>query len=145
MLSEKLAAITTQVLFPVEVEKCIAKPEFGAQLSFVGVVRDHDPEAAGEVVSLSYTAHPDAERILADIVNRHSRDATHIDGEIRVAAHHRIGDLEVGDVALVVSVAAAHRSHVFEVCSSVVEEIKASVPIWKKQHTRDGAACWVGM
>jgi molybdopterin synthase catalytic subunit len=64
---------------------------------------------------------------------------------VRVAAVHRIGHLDVGDLALFVSVASAHRAEAFDVCRAVVEDIKAEVPIWKKQQTAGGTSHWVGL
>lgn len=120
----------------------VAAPAMGAVLNFVGQVRDHDPEVEGEVSGLSYSAHPDADRILRECVAKVVQDF----GEpVRVAAVHRVGDLAVGDAALLVCAASAHRKAAFEACSLTVEEIKRSVPIWKKQHTADGQSEWVGI
>lgn len=120
----------------------VAAPAMGAVLNFVGQVRDHDPEVDGVVSGLSYSAHPDADRILTECVARVVRDFPE---PVRVAAVHRIGDLAVGDAALLVCAASAHRKAAFEACSKTVEEIKRTVPIWKKQHTADGQSEWVGI
>ena len=123
----------------------------GALAIFVGQVRDHDPDAEGEVVALEYSAHPDAETVLAALLDRvvesvaDQSDRTGGTDEIRVAATHRIGNLEVGDDALVVTVAAAHRAEAFAVCREVVEAIKAELPIWKRQWEHDGGSSWVGL
>ena len=76
-------------------------PEHGAVASFVGQVRDHDPEAEGEVVALRYTCHPDAQTFIEDVVTRTVAEHDP-EGTTDVTATHRIGDLEVGDLALVV-------------------------------------------
>ncbi len=57
---------------------------------------------------------------------------------------HRIGMLEIGDPALVCAVSAAHRGQAFDVCSELVDRIKAQVPIWKEQFFTDGTVEWVG-
>ncbi|GAA1119527.1 molybdenum cofactor biosynthesis protein MoaE [Citricoccus alkalitolerans] len=137
--------VTESPLDPSAVEASVVTPVCGAALTFTGIVRNHDPEATGTVASLDYSAHPDAGTILAGIVARHVRGPGDPRGEVRVAAAHRIGHLDVGDLALVVSVASAHRAEAFEVCRAVVEDIKAEVPIWKKQQTASGEAHWVGL
>jgi molybdopterin synthase catalytic subunit len=139
------ALVTDQPLDAAALEDCVVTRRCGAALTFTGVVRDHDPEAEGAVASLDYSAHPDAERILGEVVARHARGPQDPAGEVRVAAAHRIGHLDVGDLALVVAVASAHRAEAFETCRAVVEDIKSEVPIWKRQHTAAGHAHWVGL
>jgi molybdopterin synthase catalytic subunit len=117
----------------------VADPRAGAIANFVGVVRDHDPEAEGRVIRLEYQSHPDAARILDELAARFADDGA------RVAVSHRIGDLGVGDVALVCAVSTAHRAEAFDRCRALVEAIKAELPIWKRQHTADGDATWVGL
>lgn len=119
--------------------------EIGAVVSFVGQVRNHDPEAEDTVVALEYSAHPDAEAILTDVVQQVVADQGSLPNSVRVAVAHRIGRLQVGDAALIVCVAAAHRTETFELCRDIVEQIKARVPIWKKQLTVNGAGSWVGI
>lgn len=115
--------------------------EYGAVATFIGQVRNHDREAQGEVTALEYTSHPEAEtflnRVCAEVVSEHSGEAT-------IAVSHRIGHLEVGDLALVVAVASAHRELALTLCSQVVEAVKHGVPIWKKQLTADGHT-WPGL
>lgn len=118
---------------------------FGAIATFIGRVRDHDPDVSGEVVSLDYTAHPDAERILAQIIEDCRSRARENGDEVAIAASHRIGHLVVGDVAIVACVASAHRAAAFEVCRDLVETIKADLPIWKRQWRSDGSHNWVGI
>ena len=112
----------------------------GAVTTFVGRVRDHDPDAAGEVVALEYTAHPDAEAILRAIAERAGTDAATL-----VAVSHRVGRLGVGDAAVVIAVAAAHRAEAFEVCRAVIEAIKTDLPVWKRQIEADGTTEWKGL
>jgi molybdopterin synthase catalytic subunit len=117
----------------------VTDPQAGAIANFIGVVRDHDPEAEGRVILLEYQAHPDAGRILEELAARFSGDGA------RIAVSHRIGRLAVGDIALVCAVSTAHRADAFERCRALVEAIKAELPIWKRQHTSDGDATWVGL
>lgn len=135
------ARISDEPLEPAALERLVTEPHVGAVTTFTGRVRDHDPQAAGEVVALDYSCHPDAERALhevaADVLAEHDPQ-----GGTRVAVAHRIGRLEVGDPAIVVAVAAAHRAVTFAVCEALVEQIKARVPVWKHQHEADGRTTW---
>jgi molybdopterin synthase catalytic subunit len=112
----------------------------GAEATFVGRVRDHDPDAASAVVALEYTAHPDAEIALLALAER-AIGAT----GATVAVSHRIGRLAVGETAVVVVVAAAHRGEAFDVCRELVETIKHELPIWKRQVEADGTTAWKGL
>jgi molybdopterin synthase catalytic subunit len=106
----------------------------------VGRVRDHDPDAAAAVVALEYSAHPDAEAALQRI----AESAVGSSGAL-VAVSHRIGRLEVGDAAVVIAVAAAHRAQAFDVCRAIIETIKTELPVWKRQVEADGTATWLGL
>jgi molybdopterin synthase catalytic subunit len=113
----------------------------GAVATFVGRVRDHDPSVTGRVVALEYSAHPDAEAVLERLVGQAADPAD----VLAVAASHRVGHLGVGEVAIVVAVATAHRSLAFDVCRDLVEVLKAELPIWKREVLADGSHVWVGM
>lgn len=115
-------------------------PRAGAVTTFVGKVRDHDPDAAGAVVALEYSAHPDAEAVLRRI----AENAVGESGAL-VAVSHRVGRLGVGDAAVVIAVAAAHRAAAFEVCRTVIETIKVELPVWKRQIESDGTTAWKGI
>ncbi|MGW9157099.1 molybdenum cofactor biosynthesis protein MoaE [Microbacterium sp. NPDC055665] len=115
----------------------------GAVTTFLGRVRDHDPDAAGEVVALEYSSHPDAERILRDLAER--AVATGVSGEAIIAVSHRIGRLPVGSAAVIVAVAAAHRDEAFVVCREMIESIKRELPVWKRQVEADGTTAWKGI
>ena len=112
----------------------------GAVALFRGVVRDHDSGREGVVV-LEYTAHPDADRIFAEVLDESHRDYP----DVRLWARHRVGRLAVGDDALVVVAASAHRGQAFAACAELVDRIKARVPIWKRQEYADGTHDWVGI
>lgn len=110
----------------------------GAVVGFSGVVRDHD---GGKGVSaLSYSAHPSAERVIAEVA---AETAAKYDG-VRVWVAHRTGPLAIGDAALVAAVASGHRGEAFAACSELVDAVKARVPIWKEQFFTDGSVEWVG-
>ncbi|WP_028479836.1 molybdenum cofactor biosynthesis protein MoaE [Nocardia sp. CNY236] len=132
----RLARITDQPLDATEVEQAVTDPTCGATVVFTGTVRNHD---GGQAVSaLEYSAHPHAERFLltlcAELAAAHN---------VPVAAVHRIGALGIGDRAVVVAVAAAHRDAAFAACSQLVDRIKHEVPIWKRQLFADGLSEWV--
>lgn len=118
----------------------VKDPAFGAVTTFIGQVRDNDPDADQPVVGLEYTAHPDASETLA----RLARETL---GETRahVSVQHRVGDLVVGDIAVIVVVAAAHRADAFRVCRDLIEAIKIGLPVWKRQRVADGSTQWKGL
>ena len=134
----RLIAIRETELSVDEVRAAVADPAAGGEVLFAGTVRDNDADRG--VTALSYTAHPSAEaelrRVAEDIVAKYD--------VIAVAAVHRVGDLAVGDLAVVVGVACAHRAEAFHACHALIDELKASVPIWKHQRFTDGSDEWVG-
>ncbi len=115
-------------------------PAMGAETTFVGRVRDHDPDAAGAVVALEYTAHPDAEQTLRRLAEESIGDSDAV-----VAVSHRVGRLGVGDIAVVIAVSAAHREAAFVVCRRLIEAIKTELPVWKRQVESDGTTAWKGL
>ncbi|GAA5104622.1 molybdenum cofactor biosynthesis protein MoaE [Nocardia iowensis] len=134
----RLSRISTRPLDPAEVESAVIGSHFGAAVVFTGRVRDHD---GGQAVSaLEYTAHPEAERFLRNICG----EVADVSG-LPVAALHRVGGLRIGDVAIVVAVAAPHRAEAFATCLALVERIKHEVPIWKRQLFAEGLSKWVNV
>lgn len=106
---------------------------------FVGLVRDVDEGAS--VVSLDYSAHPSAEAALLGCAQRIA--ARH--EVLAVAVEHRTGHLEVGDLAVVVAVGAVHRGEALAACTELIDELKATVPVWKEQEFASGRTGWVGL
>lgn len=135
---QQWARVTDEPIDEVAVRRAVESPESGALVLFCGVVRNHD--GGRNVLSLDYRAHPDAESIMAETV----RSVMESCG-LRIAAAHRVGELAIGDIALYVAAAAAHRAEAFEACEAAVEQIKQSVPIWKRQHFVGGVSEWVGL
>lgn len=114
----------------------------GAVSVFVGRVRDHDPQAGGQVVTgIEYTAHPDAQATLGKQVLAVT-EAVAAGVAVNVTAIHRIGHLEVGDVALLVLVSGPHREPAMTLVPAVVERIKETLPVWKRQLLQDGTSQW---
>lgn len=109
----------------------------GGLTLFVGVVRDNADGRA--VTEMEYEAYePMAERVMAQI----EADLAAQFPEARLAMRHRIGRLLVGEVAVVVAASAPHREEAFAACRAGIEEIKARVPVWKREWGPDGSI-WV--
>ena len=106
------ATVSAEPIDAAALEALVVDPTHGAMTTFVGRVRDHDPEARGEVVALDYSCHPDAPTLIGSIAAE-TLDAHDPDGETRVAVAHRVGHLGVGDIAIVAVVASAHRAVTF--------------------------------
>ena len=136
-----LAAVRDEAVDPAELMALVSRADAGAISLFVGVVRNHDPQADGEVVALHYTCHPSAPQRIGELAAGVLAE-TDPDGECVVATVHRVGELAVGDVAFVVAVSSAHRRLAFEVCERVVEEVKAGLPVWKQQFVAGGGYTW---
>jgi molybdopterin synthase catalytic subunit len=134
----KLFDITDAALDPRLVESLVAADDAGAIVTFTGTVRNH---ARGrEVVALGYEAYaPAAEKQLGvigvEVVERWPG--------MRIAIHHRTGYLTPGVASVVIACASAHRAEAFAAGEYAIDRIKEIVPIWKKEHYRDGSI-WVG-
>lgn len=132
------ARITDAPIDEAAVRAAVEAAECGAVVMFHGIVRDHD--GGRGVRALDYRAHPDAERFIAECV----ASAAAASG-LRLAAVHRVGELRIGDAALVAAASAPHRAEAFAAIERLVERIKHEVPIWKRQHFADGVTEWVGL
>lgn len=110
----------------------------GGLTLFVGRVRDHD--GGKDVDGLEYSAHPTALGRLREVCE-HVAEEYDVHG---VAAVHRTGTLEIGDIAVVVATTAAHRGDAFVASRALIDTLKAEVPIWKHQRFGDGTDEWVG-
>lgn len=135
-----IAAVSTE---PLSIDRCyqaVQHASAGGIALFVGVVRD---SAEGkDVARLDYEAHTElaikeTERVLA-------RVADEVPGA-RLAAVHRVGELAVGDLAVVVAASAPHRGEAFKACRLAIDRIKETVPVWKKEWAPDGSANWVNL
>lgn len=118
----------------------VSAADVGGIATFIGTVRNHSPEVEGEVTELEYSAHPSADRVVKDLVEEVGREYP----QVRLAATHRVGNLTIGDLAIVVAAGSAHRAEAYEASRLLVEEIKARLPVWKKQVLADGSYTWVG-
>ncbi len=120
-----------------EVRAAVADPGAGGIVLFAGAVRNHDH--GRDVEQLSYSAHPSAESELRRVCEKIAAafDVT------ALAAVHRVGDLAIGDLAVVVAVSCAHRGDAFTACHALIDELKQTVPLWKHQLFGDGESEWV--
>jgi molybdopterin synthase catalytic subunit len=125
---------------PIAIESLISRvaaPERGAITTFVGTVRNH--HAGREVAELEYEAFgPMAEAECTRIVNE-----AEARWPCRIALAHRLGRLGLGDSAVAIAAASAHRDESFQACRYVIEELKRRVPIWKRERYADGTEAWV--
>ena len=134
----RLIAVRESELSVDEVRAAVADPAAGGIALFAGAVRDSDHDRG--VSGLSYSAHPSA----ADELRRVAEVVVEKYPVIGIAAVHRVGDLAIGDLAVVLAVSCPHRAEAFDACRDLIDILKASVPIWKHQRFDDGTAEWVG-
>jgi molybdopterin synthase catalytic subunit len=133
----RLAELRDTPLSVDEVRSAVMDPAAGATALFTGAVRDHDHGRG--VVRLSYTAHPSAAAELRAVAEK---VAARYD-ILALAAVHRVGDLAIGDLAVVVAASCVHRDAAFDACRALIDELKATVPIWKHQLFTGGESEWV--
>lgn len=135
---EEMFQLTDQPIDPQTLYDEVRDPSAGGFANFEGWVRDH--HQGREVASLEYEAFPalaqkEGNRILAKISSQHDI--------VAARCVHRTGHLQIGEIAVCIVVSAAHRDAAFSACRSIIDAIKATVPIWKKEHYTDGTAEWV--
>ena len=124
-----------------EVLQAMSDAAAGGLTLFVGVVRDHDAhDHKVGVTGLEYFAHPSALDRLQSVAEQVAKEYD----VLALAAVHRTGSLAIGDAAVIVATAAAHRGAAFEASRALIDELKATVPIWKHQLFADGTEEWVG-
>jgi molybdopterin synthase catalytic subunit len=132
-----MSVLTGQPIDLALLVKAVTAPERGGIACFLGTVRDH--HGGRQVLRLIYSAYgPMAEaecgRIVAEAEAR---------WPVRVALRHRVGPLEVGETAVAIVAAGAHRDEAFAACRHIIEEVKRRVPIWKQEFYADGSVAWV--
>ncbi|MET9876706.1 molybdenum cofactor biosynthesis protein MoaE [Actinacidiphila glaucinigra] len=136
----RLIAIRDSELSVDEVFRAVGHDSAGGTALFVGTVRDHDGPSGAEVTGLGYSAHPSAEAELRRVAEKVAADFP-----VRaLAAVHRVGELRVGDLAVVVAVSCPHRAEAFAACRRLIDDLKREVPVWKHQAFADGTEEWVG-
>ncbi|AJC56092.1 molybdenum cofactor biosynthesis protein MoaE [Streptomyces noursei] len=134
----RLLEIRDTALSVDEVFAAVGDEAAGGTALFVGTVRSHD--GGTDVDGLGYSAHPSAAAELRRVAEKVVADYP-----VRaLAAVHRVGDLAIGDLAVVVAVACPHRAEAFAACRKLIDDLKHEVPIWKHQTFSDGTEEWVG-
>jgi molybdopterin synthase catalytic subunit len=118
-------------------EAAVARGSAGAVVTFRGMVRDDD--GGRSVTRIEYVAHPSAPTVLGTLMGELAART----GCEAIAVTHRVGELVVGDAAIVVAVSAVHRQEAFAAASMIVDEIKHRLPVWKRQQFADGTDEWV--
>jgi molybdopterin synthase catalytic subunit len=126
-------AVTSQPLDAEALVALVGAQGDGAVVTFAGLVRDHNQ--GRRVQFLEYEAYePLAVRALQRIVD----EARELWPSARLAVHHRIGRLNIGDASIVIAVASPPRADAFAVCRYTIERVKQIVPIWKHEHFEGG-------
>ena len=130
--------VTTTPIDPAALTRGLHADQAGACATFEGWVRNHNE--GQPVQSLEYEAYvplaeKEGERILAEARQRFAVTT--------VAGVHRVGHLRIGDIAVWVGVTAEHRGAAFDACRYIIDEAKARLPIWKKEHYTSGATTWI--
>ncbi len=131
-------AFSRQAVSGKKVRELVADDASGAYVAFEGWVRNHNEGL--QVRSLEYEAYEglgvkEGERILAEAQERF--------GISTVCCIHRLGQLEIGDIAVIVGVSTPHRSEAFEACRFIIDAVKHRVPIWKKEYYTNDDSGWV--
>lgn len=134
----RLVDVRDRPLDVAEVTAAVSDAAAGGLNVFVGAVRDHD--GGQQVLRLEYSAHPTAEQRLREVAEEVAAEFD----VVAVAAVHRVGELAIGDLAVVSAVSAAHRGTAFEASRALIDRLKERVPIWKHQVFADGTDEWVG-
>jgi molybdopterin synthase catalytic subunit len=130
--------LSAEPIDPAVWQAALRDPQAGACVTFEGWVRNHNE--GRPVLSLDYEAYAplavsEGACIFAEAAERFSL--------LRSVGVHRIGSLHIGDLAVWVGVSAAHRGAAFDACRYLIDELKARVPIWKREHYVDGEAAWI--
>lgn len=129
--------LTDQPIDPKRLCQAVASPASGGLVSFEGRVRHHNQ--GRKVLSLEYEAFPslaekEGNKILKEISSQYDI--------VAARCEHRVGHLEVGEIAVCIYVSAVHRDSAFKACRAIIDTIKLTVPIWKKEHYEDGTSSW---
>jgi molybdopterin synthase catalytic subunit len=135
---EWLASVGPGAIDPAQWYRQALGPESGAVVQFCGLVRNHNRGAL--VLSLEYEAYTEmAEAVLREIMSE-ARDLWSFRS---VSVVHRTGRLELGDVAVCVTVASDHRREALEACGYIMDHLKVRAPIWKREWLQSGERRWL--
>jgi molybdopterin synthase catalytic subunit len=134
-------AISLAPLLIDEVYQLVDEPANGAVVVMSGMVRDQTEGRA--VMALEYQAYqPMALKVFEQIADQIRQQWPQV---TRIAIHHRVGRLQVGEISVLVAVGCPHRREAFEACQYAIDTLKHQAPIWKKEHWADGSSSWVSI
>jgi molybdopterin synthase catalytic subunit len=136
-MKDDVYRIVEEAISPDALHEIVRDDSDGAVVTFAGVVRDNSRGRRTEY--LVYDAYGEmAEKKMREI-GEEIRARWHV---VRVAVLHRIGRLEIGEISVLIAVSSAHREPAFEACRYLIDRLKETVPIWKKEVWTDGEA-WI--
>lgn len=121
-----------------DVSRSVRADTSGALVVFEGIVRNHDDGRS--VRRIEYSAHPSAGQVVGEV----AEEVAERHPECKVAVVHRVGELGIGELAMVAAVSSAHRAASFAAISDLVDTVKERLPVWKRQVFTDGSDEWVG-
>lgn len=130
--------ISANAIDPAALQRTLADARAGACVTFEGWVRNRNegqPVRSLEYEAYAFLAETEGEKILAEARERFAL--------VTAAGVHRVGHLQLGDLAVWVGVTAEHRGAAFDACRYIIDEAKARLPIWKKEHYASGATAWI--
>ena len=130
--------LSAAALDPIALQRALGDTRAGACVTFEGWVRNRNegqPVHSLEYEGYAPLAEKEGERILAEAREKFSL--------VGAAGAHRVGHLQLGELAVWVGVTAAHRGAAFDACRYIIDEAKARLPIWKKEHYASGATAWI--
>jgi molybdopterin synthase catalytic subunit len=130
--------ISATPIDPAILQRALADARAGACVTFEGWVRNRNEGQA--VQSLEYEAYVPLAEKEGEKILREAREKFALVG---AACVHRTGHLPLGDLAVWVAVTAEHRGAAFDACRYIIDEAKARLPIWKKEHYTSGATAWI--
>ena len=131
-------SFSDSALMPESYRKALQDPAAGGYASFEGWVRNHNEGLA--VRRLEYEAFEALAIKEGELIVREAMERF---GVLQAACVHRVGPLEIGDLAVWVGVSSRHRGEAFAACRYIIDEVKHRVPIWKKEHYINGDSGWV--
>lgn len=131
--------ITRETIDPRAVESAVWSEARGGVVTFLGIVRERAGDGRS-VSGLSYEAHGEMAVAEFEIIAGEARQRF---GNVDLAIVHRVGDLQIGEIAVAVATSSEHRAAAFDACEYAIDELKKRAPIWKKEHYLDGNATWI--
>ncbi|RMG44935.1 MAG: molybdenum cofactor biosynthesis protein MoaE [Candidatus Dadabacteria bacterium] len=132
-------SVNSQKLSIQEAVSAISDSGCGGQVFFCGTVRSHNK--GRQVEGIFYDAHTSlAEKVLSDICESVSSGCS---GAVNIYVAHRTGYVAAGDASIIIAVSSEHRADAFKMAREIIEEIKAKVPVWKREHYTDGQSRWL--